>query len=359
MSDHRPERPVLPAASHAFDWKSYLSLPGLAEGRRFSLYVGALVTGTYISSPFFDIYMLTVLKFDYTTWSILVATQTLAKIFFYTYWGKVVDRFGNRAVLFGTGLLIPAIALFWVFSPSFWWLFFAQIFSGMAWAGFDLASFNYTLSMPDPPTRTAQSAAYSFSKGSGMLLGTLIGGILLALWPRSGPLDPSPFLAVFFISAMARYLASAYFLPRFSAHAFEGRMTGNQFLWEVLAVQPGRSMGRHLMDVSESTMRLAQTGTVHTMWAAEKLGELSAAGFRHAEAQARRTARSAAALGEVPRHSILAARTLGSKLETSSSNLLQYGDVFVAHLARLLSRVQTEAGRLLHSMSKGAGLKRK
>jgi len=246
----------------------------MAENRRFSLYVGAIITATYIASPFFDIYMFTVLGMDYMTWSALVLTQTLAKFFFFNYWGRLIDRFGNRAVLFGTGFLVPVVSLLWVFDHSFWWLFFAQAFSGLAWSGFELAAFNYTLSNPDRAMRTAQSAAYNFSKGTGSLLGMLMGGALLAAWPSAGPLDATPFLAVFFISSMARYIASAYFLPRFSEHTFTEGMTGNKFLWEVLAVQPSRRMGRHLMEISETSLHLAQTEAGRTFRAAKEVGEI-------------------------------------------------------------------------------------
>ncbi|MFH1095669.1 MAG: MFS transporter [Candidatus Micrarchaeota archaeon] len=267
-----PSSRALPVG-HVPDWGTYVSAPGMAESRRFTMYVGALMTATYIASPFFDIYMLTVLKMDYTTWSILTAVSTLAKFFFFNYWGRVIDRFGNRAVLFGTGFLVPVVSLLWVFDHSFGWLFFAQIFSGIAWSGFELAAFNYTISTPDASMRTAQSAAYNFAKGTGTMVGMFMGWGVLAIWPGAGLMGLTPFLALFFISAMGRYAASAYFLPRFSAHTFEGGMDGNRFLWEVLAAQPGRRMGRHLVDISELTIRLAQTGAGRGMRAAKEVGE--------------------------------------------------------------------------------------
>lgn len=255
------------------DWGTYLSAPGMAENRRFTLYVGALMTATYIASPFFDIYMLTALKMDYTSWSLLCVVSTLSKFFFFNYWGRAIDRFGNRAVLFGTGFLIPAVSLLWVFDHSFGWLFFAQVFSGLAWSGFELAAFNYTISTPDAMMRTAQSAAYNFAKGTGTMVGMFMGLGVLAIWPGAGMMGLTPFLAVFFISSMGRYAASAYFLPRFSAHTFEGGMDGNKFLWEVLAVQPSKRMGRHLMDISELSIHLAQTGAGRGIRAAKEVGE--------------------------------------------------------------------------------------
>ncbi|VVB57380.1 Major Facilitator Superfamily protein [uncultured archaeon] len=349
MADHRPEQAVPSGPQHASDWRTYLSSPGLAEGRRFSLYVSALITATYIAAPFFDIYMLSVLKFDYFTWSVLVAVQTLAKVFFYTYWGKIIDRFGNRAVLFGTGFLVPAVAMLWVMGHSFEWLFFAQVFSGLAWSGFDLACLTYTISMPDPSSRASQSAVYGLSKGSGMLLGTLLGGALLAVWPHAGALDPTPFLAVFFISAMARYIASAYFLPRFSEHTFEGGMSGGRFLWEVLAAQPSRRMGRHLMDFSEASLHLAQTGTQHTVWAAERLAEVPAAGARMVERETQRTMRLA---GEGMERSARTARRIGQSVPRAGSSLMQSGQSAASRLSRSLRLMQDEFEKLARDLKR-------
>ena len=299
----------------------------MAENRRFSLYVGALITATYVASPFFDIYMLTILKMDYTTWSILTIAQTLAKFLLFSYWGRAIDRFGNRAVLFGTGFLIPAVALLWVFDHSFWWLFFAQVFSGLAWSGFELAAFNYNISTPGRSMRTAQSAAYNFAKGFGSLGGMLLGGALLILWPHSGPLDPAPFIAIFFISAMARYAASAWFLPRFSPHTFESGMTGNKFLWEVLAAQPTRHLSRSLAYVSEAGLHLAQTEAGRTARATRRIGEVSQAGLR--------------AVGEGTQRSLRAA-----------GGLVRGGMAGSRHVAGGLARMQREIGAFMRLLRK-------
>jgi MFS family permease len=321
------------------EWSYYLSSPAMAENRRFNLYVGALMVGTYISSPFFDIFMLAVLGFDYKTWSLLVVAQTISKFIFYDYWGKAIERFGNRAVLFGTGFLIPALPLFWVLGHSFGWLFIAQVFSGLAWSGFELAAFNYSISTPDTISRIAQSAAYNFSKGAGTLIGTLIGGALLVFLPHLSPSDISPYIAVFFVSSMARYAASAYFLPRFSERMFEAGMDGRRFLWQVLAVQPTKALSRSMLYFSASSLQLIQAELNATRSLARKLASVGKAGVHLVENGTLATIRIADA---GLRTSVHAARKAGLAVPKAGANLVLIGKFAVRQAAKELRKMQDE-----------------
>ena len=82
---------------------------------RFTLYVALLSLVTNIASPFFSVYMLRDLHFNYVTFTIVVASTSIAGLIFVTFWGKRADLAGNIKVIRVTSLLIP----FKTFSRSF------------------------------------------------------------------------------------------------------------------------------------------------------------------------------------------------------------------------------------------------
>ncbi|MFA5108605.1 MAG: MFS transporter [Candidatus Micrarchaeia archaeon] len=213
--------------------------PAFKDEKLFIFYIFFIMAGTYICSPFLDIYMLSTLGFSYVTWSIIRFAGTFSKPLALPYWGKLIDRFGNRPVLYVTGLLIPLIPIFWIFSKDPHILFFFEVFSGIAWGGFELAAFNYTISSRNPAFRTVQTAAYNFSNTFGMFAGALVGAAIFTLWPVSAPIEV--FIGMFAISGIARYVASLYFLPKFSAKSF-APISSSEFLWQVMLAQPQREM---------------------------------------------------------------------------------------------------------------------
>lgn len=271
MCERRAEAAPGANASPEFesvDWRAFLSNPALREERRFVLYTGALYAATYIASPLFDVYMLQTLGLDYWVWAIISMAGPLARFLFLPYWGRVIDRFGNRAVMFATGMLVPITPMLWLFSKDPAWLLVFQMVSGVAWSGLELAAFNYVISGRERGIRTAQSSAYTFAKGIGFMLGALVGAGMLLIWPALGAWSghwifdgpAGAFLAIFAFSSLARYAVSLYFLPRFSDKTFEGGMSSNEFLWQVFMARPTRGFARHAMQLSDLTLHLAQAG---------------------------------------------------------------------------------------------------
>jgi MFS family permease len=252
------------------DWWGFLTNPALDHERRFCFYTAALYGATYIASPFFDAYMLTSLHLDYLTWALISIAGPLARFLALPYWGRLSDRFGNRAILLLTGFMVPFTPLMWLFGTDATYLFLIQMVSGMAWSGLELAAFNYNINRREPSVRTAQTSAYSFAKGVGYLGGAIVGGTLLTIWPAAGLWGVSAFFGLYIISGIMRMLASLYFLPRFSARVFAGGMNSNEFFWEALLAQPGRELTQNMMQLSQTGLHLAQSGASATRRAARQ-----------------------------------------------------------------------------------------
>ncbi len=256
MADHPAA--VEPHESR-LDLKTFITHPSYAEERHFSLYIFLLLTATYLSSCFYAFYLLSVLHVDYFAFFLVILAAPLAKFLTFPYWGRINDRYGTRALLYVSGLLVPLGPLIWFFTQNVGMLIFAEFIAGIAWSGFDLATFNYLLSHPNPGVRLTMSSVYTLGRGAGILLGSLIALLLFTVWPQAGIIGLGFFAAFFLLSALTRLLVSLSFLPLFSKTAFERQMQSNEFMFEVLAMRPTRDLSRNLVSTSVTGLHHAQS----------------------------------------------------------------------------------------------------
>jgi MFS family permease len=180
---------------------------------RFTIYVSLMNFATYLASPFFAVYMLRDLKFDYLTYVLVIATAALANLMFVTFWGRRADRAGNIKVLKTTSILVPLVPLLWIGSHQLYYLILVQIVSGFAWAGFNLASMNFIYDASVPEKRTRYIAVFNALNGTAICVGALLGGYLVSHLPS---LLGYQLLTLFLISGLLRGLVVATFLRRIS-----------------------------------------------------------------------------------------------------------------------------------------------
>jgi MFS family permease len=164
-----------------------------------------------VAGPFFSPYMLRDLHFSYIVYTIMNSAAGLATIGSMTWWGKRMDRAGSIKVLKITSLFVPFVPLGWALSHNFWWLIAVQVFSGFAWAGFQLSSGIFIFDAAPPQNRTRYIALYNSLIFLGVSAGSLTGGIVAPLLP---PFMGSYFLSIFIVSGVARLAVVLFFLPR-------------------------------------------------------------------------------------------------------------------------------------------------
>jgi MFS family permease len=168
---------------------------------RFVLYVSAMNFATYLAAPFFAVYMLRDLGFDYLTYVVIIASAAIATILTMTFWGKRADRAGNIKVVAITSLLIPLVPLLWLVSHNILYLVLVQLLSGFAWAGFNLCSTNFVYDAAAPEKRTGCIAYFNAANGTAICLGALLGGFLALHVPLILGYN---LLALFLISGLVR-----------------------------------------------------------------------------------------------------------------------------------------------------------
>jgi MFS family permease len=164
-----------------------------------------------VAGPFFSPYMLHDLHMSYIVYTALNSVTGLATVGFMTWWGKRIDRAGSIKVLKITSLFVPFVPLGWLPSHSLWWLAIMQVFSGFAWAGFQLSSGVFIFDATPPQNRTRYIAVYNSLIYLGASVGALVGGVVTPLLP---PIMGSPFLSIFAVSGAARLAVALFFLRR-------------------------------------------------------------------------------------------------------------------------------------------------
>jgi MFS family permease len=167
--------------------------------------VSALSFSVNLAAPYFAVLMLQDLKFNYLTYTTVSLTATLTINFLCARWGSHADVVGNHKILRLTSRIICIIPLLWLVDQSPWFLIFAQIISGFAWAGFNLCASNYIFDAITPSKRPRCIAYFNVLNGLALCAGSLLGGYLVTHLP---PIHGSPIFTLFIVSTVCRIFAA-------------------------------------------------------------------------------------------------------------------------------------------------------
>jgi MFS family permease len=180
----------------------------------FTIHMSLLNFAVNIASPFFTVYMLSVMGVGYEWYAIVVATEVLVRIFMQRYWGKLSDRFGDRTIMTICNILIVFYPFFWLFAAAPFHLILISVFAGIAWSGFDLTTFNYLLDVTPPEDRPSYISNYKMIVGSALFLGPLVGGYLSQYLSGLTLFWLNSLQILFLLSFILRGIATAYGLPK-------------------------------------------------------------------------------------------------------------------------------------------------
>ena len=193
-----------------FSFRDFLRRARKSNFAKFVFFVGAISFAVNLAGPFFSVYMLRELNFDYLSYVLINTTPTLAMLLSLPAWGRHADRAGCMKVIRLTSLLLPLLPLMWLVSASKPYLIFIQIVSGFAWAGFNLAASNFIFDAVSEVKRVRCIAYFNLINGLGIFFGATIGGLLIEHLPR---LMGSGILMIFLVSGLLRLAVRFVFLP--------------------------------------------------------------------------------------------------------------------------------------------------
>lgn len=198
--------PHLPNAKAKFKLSHLLKEARFAKFRKHTLFVAGISFATNLAGPFFAVYMLRELGFDYITYMAVIGCATLGSFLSLSLWGRYADRSGNHRVLLLTSWVIPFIPLLWTLNHNLYFLIPLQLLSGFAWAGFNLASVNFLYDVTSPQERVTCMSYFNVANGLALSLGALIGGYLATCLP---PWHNSSILTLFLLSGLLRAIVAA------------------------------------------------------------------------------------------------------------------------------------------------------
>lgn len=140
--------------------------------------------GLNISAPYFNMYMIKDLKMSY--FEIIFITQiisNLTTIITLPFIGRIVDRIGNKPVLFTATLLVSFLPYVWCFTNPTNYRYiipFVSIISGVLWPAIDMSNNNLILKLSDPAQKSMFVASINlFNSIFGNSLGIILGGYLV------------------------------------------------------------------------------------------------------------------------------------------------------------------------------------
>lgn len=197
----------------------------------------------FISSPFFNVYMLKELNFSYLQYTIITVFSALSGLLLLPFWGKTADKLGNVKVVKLCGFLICFVPMLWLLSKNFFYLIIINAFAGYVWAGFNLAVVNFIFDASSQEVRTRCVAYFNFTNGIFIFLGTLVSGWLATHLPAL--IKGSKLLTLFLLSGMLRLFVVLYFKDKVHEVRKVEEVDTKDLLVAVLGVKP-------LMDFSKN-----------------------------------------------------------------------------------------------------------
>lgn len=203
----QPERPVPPNPLPA----SRILLEPFRDRnfRKLCLFGVWWMMAVGIGAPFWQPFMIQVLRMGITQMLLYGITSTIGTILTLKYWGRLVDRFGNIAAMklaIMTGTVVPLIWLF-VTPDSLWIIYAESVISGSMWGCVGIVTANLVLAVAPEDRVQAYSGLYGAFSGTGMIITMLASGFLMPGPMSIAGLSLHPMQVLFLATAFARLSA--------------------------------------------------------------------------------------------------------------------------------------------------------
>ncbi|MCX5786500.1 MAG: MFS transporter [Elusimicrobia bacterium] len=168
-----------------------------------------MLSATFLAAPYFSVYALKELHFDYMRYTVIMTIGPLMTYLFMKKWGLAADAMGSVKILKAAFFIIPTVPFLWTLSRNFYFLASVELYSGIIWGAYIIGMNNFIYDYTTPAERTGYNAAFAFVGGIAQFGGALVGGWLYDFAP---PLGGSRFITLLIISGALRAAAIIPFL---------------------------------------------------------------------------------------------------------------------------------------------------
>ncbi len=131
-----------------------------------------------INGPFISIYFVEVLGGQPQNFAIVNGAATVAGILCQKYWGRLVDRYGQKNIMLYSGVGVIFVPFLWFASTISPLALLVNFWSGFMWGGYNLAAFNLLLDITPDANRSLYIGAYNTIIGVATTIGPVIGGFV-------------------------------------------------------------------------------------------------------------------------------------------------------------------------------------
>ena len=136
----------------------------------------------YIAAPFFSVYLVQNLQASAVMVGILSIVTSISGIPFQSIFGHLSDKWGPRRVQLITGFLVPILPLTWLLVSEPWQVVPINVLSGIFWAGYSLAAFNFLLVLAPPGAQARYMAIFQLTVVLSSAIGSFLGGMVVSYW---------------------------------------------------------------------------------------------------------------------------------------------------------------------------------
>ncbi|MBS3070099.1 MFS transporter [Candidatus Micrarchaeota archaeon] len=236
----RKFEPKLEERTQEITFRSFLKSLRQTNFGALVLYNSVLSFGVFIAAPYFSVYALSVLKFDYFTYAVVFAVAQISLFLTMVYWGDVVNKLGSKSVLYASGLVVAIIPLYWALFKNPFLLFFFELFSGLGWAGQRIATFNLILKTTPEKDKSKFVAYYNVLQGIAIFAGGMVGALLAWFFEANSISLLGALPAVFVVSSALRFAAVLLFARRIEEQESKG-FESKTFLFKTITLYPAKS----------------------------------------------------------------------------------------------------------------------
>ena len=216
---HEPQ--YAPPPESSFTFLQFILRVRESNFVKYVIFVAAFYFGAFVSAPFYLPHVVQALHHEQWEWVVIDCGSASCSVLTFLYWGRFSARFGNRATMAFTSVLLSLVPILWILSNRLIWFIACQCLAGALWSGFTLACTTYIMEAVTPGKRARCFAYFSIFLGSGSFIGAMVGTLLIAHVPVDLTLAghtfsvETPYTYVFLVSFVFRLVASVFFVKLF------------------------------------------------------------------------------------------------------------------------------------------------
>lgn len=196
---------------------SYWLKPFQERGfRRIVWFYLFFLSGVSIASPFFSAHLMKNLQWNYRWIVASFLVTSVVSLMSQRFWGKAIDRWGHKPVLYACILGVSTVPLPYAFCPydMKWPIFLNAVLAGMFWPGMGLTMFNLMIAASPQKGRALFVASLSALSGVVNFLSSMAGGwiahALDFMHMQWGALTIVNYQALFALSAVLRLFSLGF-----------------------------------------------------------------------------------------------------------------------------------------------------